>query len=116
MKFESIGNGIFEENDENSDYSYSLEMPSPYKTKLKAKLYEVNRDDNGNITQKEINNFTLKCKEYEYQDEDEKKGTIKVNIDNANHTIEFIGESQSCSIYELECNTGILQINLYINI
>lgn len=106
LKFESIGNGIFEENGENSDYSYSLEMPSPYKTKLKAKLYEVNRDDDGNITQKEINNFTLKCKEYEYQDEDEKRGTIKVNIDNANHTIEFTGESQSCCIYELECNTG----------
>lgn len=44
LKFESIGNGIFEENDENSDYSYSLEMPSPYKTKLKAKLYEVNKE------------------------------------------------------------------------
>lgn len=106
LKFENVGNGIFEENGENSDCNYSLEMPSPYKTKLKAKLYEVNRDDDGNITQKEINNFTLKCKEYENQDEDEKRGTIKVNIDNVNHTLEFTGESQSCCIYELECNTG----------
>ena len=84
LNFVKEGSGEYTENEENSSDDHDfLKMSNPYNATLKAKVYKVCGDEDGNTTKTEVNNFTLKCEEYEGTDEDydeyEKKGTIKTS-------------------------------------
>lgn len=118
LNFVKEGSGEYTENEENSSDDHDfLKMSNPYNATLKAKVYKVCGDEDGNTTKTEVNNFTLKCEEYEGTDEDydeyEKKGTIKTSIDNSNQSIQFIGEANAYCVYKISFDLNDKTENQY---